>query len=174
MSAVKVTQRIRRGSVLAVSLSWAMLGMAAGCGDSANRVPLHPTSGKVLVDGAPAKGVEVRFYRTDQLNDIDALRPFATTGEDGGFQVGAYEKGDGAPAGRYKVTLFWTDRPPGSEPGPDVLGNQYTNAANSSLEVTISEGNNALTPFEVKKGARPAAKPTPKSSKPDPDGLGES
>jgi len=80
--------------------------IAAGCREATLRVPLHPTTGRILVDGKPAQGVEVRLHPAGELGSIDALTPFAATGEDGGFTLGTYAMEDGAPEGRYRVTLF--------------------------------------------------------------------
>jgi hypothetical protein len=123
---------------------------ASGCGGGEDRLPLFPASGVVLADGKPADGVEVRLVPADAIDDRDALRPFATTGADGAFALGTYEKGDGAPAGRYKVTLFQPDQPPGPGHPNDLLGGQFADAAKSPLEATIAEGPNTLKPFEVR------------------------
>jgi hypothetical protein len=144
-----------------------MLLILAGCGDG-GRLPLYPATGTVLVDGRPARGVEVRLHPVDRVGDLDAPRPFASSGEDGGFRLGTYLKGDGAPAGRYKVTLFWSDRPPRSDPGDDLLGGRYADPARSALEVTISEGDNRLGPFEVQKAPKGPRRPR---ARPDMDGL---
>src|SRR5262249_55059052 len=97
----------------------------SGCGRD-GRPPLFPATGRVLADGQPARGVEVRLHPFNRSRDFDAERPFATTGEDGSFRLGTREKEDGAPEGRYRVTLFWSDRPPGADPGDDLLGGRYT------------------------------------------------
>jgi hypothetical protein len=157
--------RIAIGLVVAAFLS--------GCGDAdPDRVPLQPASGRVIADGRPAAGVLVRFRPADALDSLDALVPFGTTDEEGVYILGTYEAGDGAPTGRYKVTLFWPDRPLGLEPAEDLLGGVYAQADRTELEATIGEGEQIIPPFEVAKSAA-----TPKKSsarkKPtfDPDGL---
>lgn len=157
-----------RGRRQLTGAAWLLLFI--GCGDD-GRLPLFPATGRVLVGGQPAAGVEVRLYPVDRLGDMDALRPFATTGEDGGFQLGTYEEADGAPAGRYKATLFWPDRPPGPSPPDDRLGGQYTDPARSALEVTIAEGENPLEPFSVPAVAAPAKRRPSRPARPDFDGL---
>jgi len=140
-----------------------------GCGDSGPpRAPLHPTSGTVIVDGQPAAGVQVRFRPAANPNALDALVPFGATDEDGVYTLGTYEPGDGAPAGRYKVTLFWSDRPPGPQPGEDQLGGVYTLADRTTLEATVGEGEQTIPPFEV---ARSKTAPTRKRPSVDNDGL---
>ena len=139
--------------------------LVVGCGGD-GRVPLFPANGSVQVDGKPAAGVVVRLVPADALDDRDALQPFATTGDDGTFALGTYDKGDGAPAGRYKVTLFQPDRPPGPSHPNDLLGGQYADAQRSGLEVVIAEGPNTLKPFEAK-GTPVAPQQSPVSHDPD-------
>ena len=145
-----------------------------GCGDAGPpRAALHPASGKVTVDGRPAPGVEVRLRPTDDPNSLDALVPFATTGEDGGFKLGTYEKGDGAPEGRYKLTLFWPDRPPGPSHAEDQLGGTYALPEKTTLEAVIVKGENTIPTIEVPKSAVKTTKPgrPRRGSRVDADGL---
>ncbi|WP_165068039.1 hypothetical protein [Paludisphaera rhizosphaerae] len=145
-----------------------------GCGESGTpRVALQPTSGKVTVDGQPTAGVEVRFRPADAPGSLDALVPFATTGDDGGFKLGTYEKGDGAPEGRYKVTLFWPDRPPGPQPAEDQLGGTYALAEKTPLEATVAKGENTIPTIEVPKSAVRTTKPGKprRGTRGDSDGL---
>lgn len=140
-----------------------------GCAESGPpQVPLHPTSGKVIVDGQPAAGVQIRFRPAANPNALDALVPFGATDEDGVYVLGTHEPGDGAPAGRYKVTLFWPDRPPGPQPGDDQLGGVYTLADRTTLEATVGEGSQTIPPFEV---ASSKKAPTRKRPAGDNDGL---
>lgn len=155
----------------------ALLGLLAssGCGEAVDRLPLHPASGKVVIDGEPAAGVQIRLHPIDRLNDASALQPFAASDAEGAFRLGTYEEGDGAPAGRYKATLFWPEKPPGPERPVDRLQGRYNDAPRSELDVTIVEGENTLTPFTAKKPVKPPApvrKPS-RTGRGDADGLGE-
>lgn len=165
-----------RASGIARSALLAALAFAgaAGCGDD-GKIPLHPASGRVIADGEPARGVRVRLHPADRLEDIDAPRPFATTGEDGVFHLGTFEGADGAPAGRYKVTFFWPDPPEGSDRPDDLLGGQYSAPEKTALEASISPKENQLGPYEVKKSAaKPATgRRASRAARPDNDGLGE-
>jgi hypothetical protein len=151
----------------------ALIFALAGCGGPP-RVPLYEASGKVLVEGQPAKGVEVRLHPADRLGDPNALRPFATTGEDGSFRLGTYEAGDGAPEGRYKATLFWPDRPPGPGHPNDQLGGAYATAEKAQFEVEIPKNAVGIQPFEAKKPAPVAPLPGKRARPraPDFDGVG--
>jgi hypothetical protein len=155
----------------------ALFGLLAspGCGGAVDRLPLHPATGKVVIDGEPEPGVQIRLHPADKLNDASALQPFAVSDAEGAFRLGTYEEGDGAPAGRYKATLFWPEKPPGPERPVDLLQGRYNDASRSELDVTIAEGENALKPFEATKPEKPAA-PRRKPARPaqrDVDGLGE-
>ncbi len=159
----------RRG--VGAALRILVLLLLPGCGDD-GRVPLYPAVGRVLVDGEPAPDVQVVLYPADQVGDPDALRPRGTTGTDGSFVAGTYEKGDGAPAGRYVVTLFRPDVPPGPTPPDDLLGGKYANPEASGLAVTVLEGPTELEPFRVTGAASRAAgrrRTTP--ALPDVDGM---
>jgi hypothetical protein len=155
-------------------LAAALLGALGlvGCGGDQG-VPLYPAEGRVVVDGRPAAGVVVRLHPADRLQDVDAARPFATTDTDGAFRLGTRTDGDGAPEGRYKLTLFLPDRPPGPAPPRDLLGGRYARPETSPLEVRIAPGPNRLGPFDVTApAARPTAKaPPPRPRRPDPDAL---
>lgn len=163
----------RRDRLAALAL--AGLLAASGCGEPPDRLPLHSASGKVVIDGRPEPRVQIRLHAVDKLNNSGSLQPFAVSDDDGAFRLGTYEEGDGAPAGRYKATLFWPDNPPGPERPVDLLQGRYNDASRSELDVTIVEGDNLLKPFVATKPAKPAVaprKPT-KPSRRDVDGLGE-
>jgi hypothetical protein len=150
-----------------------VLTLAAGCGGGETRVERFPASGMVRVDGKPAGGVQVMLHPADGIGDLDALKPTATSDAEGAFQVGTYGKGDGAPAGRYKVTLYLPASPPtGSNSPDDLLGGRYLDPATSPLEATIGAEQNRLGPFEVSKAARPPRSPKNRPSRPDADGVG--
>lgn len=145
-----------------------------GCGESGPpRVALRPTSGKVTIEGQPAVGVEVRLRPADAPGSLDALVPFATTGDDGSFKLGTYEEGDGAPEGRYKMTLFWPDRPPGPQPGEDQLGGTYALAERTTLEATVAKGENTIPTIEIPKSVVKTTKPGKprRGTRGDSDGL---
>jgi hypothetical protein len=146
-----------------------MAVLATGCGDD-NRLPLSPASGRVLVDGQRAAGIQVRLVPADRLDDPDALRPFAVTGDDGSFRLGTYTMEDGAPAGRYKAIIIWPMPPP--HDSSDRLGGRYNDPVRSTWDVTIAVGDNVLSPFEASKPAGPAPRRGPsRSSKADAAGL---
>ena len=154
-------------------LAWAIV---AGCNGERPGVPLHPASGKVLVDGQPAGGVEVRLHPAGAIGSIDAMKPFAITGEDGGFTLGTYRKGGRGPRRAViGVTLFWPDRPPGPQRTRRPAGGAYTQAETSGLEVDDLRGQNELTDLRGQEGRRPSTssrRPRRQGPSKDRDGVG--
>ena len=148
------------------------VGLLAGCGGDGG-VPLYPASGQVLVNGQPAAGVEVRLHPADRPGDLDAPRPFAVTRENGSFELGTFAEGDGAPAGRYLVSLVWPEEPARREPPEDRLNWAYSDPHKSALRATIAEGETALEPFRVAFGEEPRVRATTRprnAGRPGPDG----
>jgi hypothetical protein len=90
-----------KSPVWAFFLGVACACSAAGCGGEAgdNR-PRYPTSGTVLLEGAPVEGAVVAFV----LEDGDATAA-AMTDELGKFQLNLPPGKGGIPAGKYKITV---------------------------------------------------------------------
>src|SRR5262249_29117138 len=80
------------------------LAFAAGCGDG--KPTPYPVSGKVLVGGKEADGAIVRLWPVDS-DGPDAVRPLGYVQPDGSFQLTSHKENDGAPPGKYKVTVEW-------------------------------------------------------------------
>jgi hypothetical protein len=113
--------------------------------------PVYPVKGRVVVDGKPAAGVDVRFHSLDDPQD-QLARPLGTTGDDGEFTVSTYNPNDGLPAGSYAVTMRWL---PKGYRGPIESGNKlpvrYDDPETSGFKVQISKGENVLPLFELEK-----------------------
>ncbi|MDR3619323.1 MAG: hypothetical protein P4L85_08230 [Paludisphaera borealis] len=161
----------RCAAVLALASAALLL---PSCGGDEGRPKRYPASGKILVDGKGAGGIRIRLHPIDRLRDVDALNPSGVTDDDGAYRLGTYEEVDGAPAGRYKATLFWPDAPPGQSRPKDLFGGKYAKPESSVFEFSIAEGDNQLADIEATKAAAPA-KPRPTARRkaeagPDPDG----
>lgn len=115
-----------------------------------NPSALQPVAGKVLVDGKPDTGVEVRLYPLNRSNDVDAPHPHGTTDKEGRFQLRTGETGKGAPAGPYLVTLVW----PAGRGGADQLGDAFAEPDGSGLTALIDEKTTELPTFEVSAARR--------------------
>jgi hypothetical protein len=63
----------------------------------------------VLFEGRPARGALVVFHPLDDPRP-KAVKPRATVGRDGNFDLFTYSASDGAPAGNYAVSVVWNMR----------------------------------------------------------------
>lgn len=109
--------------------------------------------GKVLFRGQPAVGASVAFV---PLTDLRAPKAQARVGADGAFQLSTYELNDGAPAGRYGVTITWPEPNPRSQgegdeelQGPDRLGGRYSNPQASPWTIEVADQPLELEPFHT-------------------------
>lgn len=132
---------------------------ASGCGEDGPKIPLFPATGRVVFGDAPADGVEVRFFDAANVTDPDAPHPFATTDAEGRFELGTFEAGDGAPAGRYKVMLLWPEGPPGPGVPRDRLNRAFTDPSKSPFEVAVAEAATEFDPFVIDPAAVKKAAP---------------
>ncbi|MFO0876885.1 MAG: hypothetical protein U0840_05885 [Gemmataceae bacterium] len=99
----------------------------------------------------PAAGAMVVFHPV-QIKDPRAV-PRGKVEKDGTFQLSTYEAGDGAPPGRYKVTIDW--RKGGSldpnNDGVSLVHDRYTKPASTPIEVEISAETAELKAIEISK-----------------------
>jgi hypothetical protein len=91
----------RAGILTAVPVALALL---SGCGGDKwvkGRPPVYRASGQVLYQGKPLEGAFVTFTPTGGGTHGASGR----TDAEGRFTLTTFEPGDGAPAGRYRVTV---------------------------------------------------------------------
>src|SRR5262245_27756324 len=134
---VRLPPSCRRGLLVLTCLGALFL---PACGKSA-RQPVHPVRGQVLVEGRPAAQAIVTFHPPG--TNAREFRPSAQTDEQGNFTLTTYETGDGAPEGKYAVTVTWfrssSNKPAeGDESMRNSLPPRYANPASSRLEATVS------------------------------------
>lgn len=136
----------------------ATIALAVGCssgGDVDGRMKVYPVSGTVKVGGQPAAGARVVFYgATPELTGPGTVSPAAETDESGVFHLRSYEPQDGAPAGKFNVTVAWPEEvPEGVDPEvnrpKDRLKNRYLDPEKSGLTAEVPEGGIELPPFEL-------------------------
>lgn len=120
-----------------------ILIFSVGCGGAPQDAPmtaLHAFSGVVEVDGKPAGGAHVALHPVDN-SGLGVVTPNGVTDENGLFFLTTYSPSDGAPEGKYKVTVSWADveNPGASDPdyGPEKLPSKYQDKGTSPLEVEI-------------------------------------
>jgi hypothetical protein len=134
------------------------LGALSGCGDG--RPSLVPVSGKVTLNGAPVDGALIGF----EPEGIDGFnRPsIATTDSSGNFVVGTYDKADGMPTGKYKVSVLKKEvvgKLPENFNSEDTAANiqpvryqwtvpkRYATSIDSGLTVEVTSS--GMTPAEI-------------------------
>jgi len=139
--------------VLAILIGF---GGLTGCSQSSS---LEPVTGKVRVEGKPARGAMVMFH-TDGPANIRSTPATATVGDDGSFTMATGVLG-GVKPGRYLATVVWPDpnvkltdaqRMMGASlsDAPDLLKGRYATRETSGLAVEIKPGINVLEPFDLK------------------------
>jgi hypothetical protein len=119
------------------------------------RMQVYPVSGKVTVGGQPATGAKVVLYgATPELKGAGTIPPEGTTDENGAFALRSYEPEDGAPAGKFIVTILWPEPIPEGvdeemfQP-KDRLKDRYSNPETSGLTAEIPVGGGELPPFKL-------------------------
>src|ERR1051326_6275998 len=105
-SRTRPTKRVRA----LVSLSrLALVLLLPACQESRyERVALSPVRGKVLYNGQPAVGAEVRLHPVT-ASEKSKFYPVAKVEADGSFALTTFENKDGAPPGEYLVTVRWDE-----------------------------------------------------------------
>ncbi len=156
-----------------------ILGMAiltlAGCGDG--RPSLVPVSGTVTLNGAPLGEAQLGF-EPDGIEGYS--RPSsAITDSSGKFIVGTYDKADGIPKGKYKVTVFKKEvvgKLPENYNSEDTAANaqpvqyqwtvpqKYATSANSGLTVEVTSS--GMTPAEIALSGEPEMESTSRTAEP--------
>src|SRR5262245_53947543 len=82
-----------------------------GCGQRGDQLPVYSVKGIANYNGKPMKGASIVLVPSKPDSKLK-MPPFGVVGEDGSFAITSYGKGDGAPAGEYKVTFTWSDGDP--------------------------------------------------------------
>jgi len=126
------------GRQVGVALVLTILG--AGCGET--RLQVFPVKGQLLWEGQPAAGAVVYFHLTtetvDAQNPAKGRRPWGRVAADGTFELTTYVKNDGAPKGRYRVSVYWV-KGAGNDEATPLLPESFMNPATSGLP-TVEQG----------------------------------
>lgn len=141
-----ISGRLVRGfAVFVVSLG------LASCGQKNERIAVHPVTGKVTFNNQPAAGAMVVFHPLDKKDDRAV--PRGKVEKDGTFKLSTYDADDGAPSGKYKVTIDWRKSNPldPNDNGVSLVAAKYTRPDTTPLEVEITPETTELKPFEITK-----------------------
>jgi hypothetical protein len=130
-------------------LMFAIAPMA--CSSRAGDGGVYPVRGQVLFQGKPTPGAMVFFYPV--AGGPGAVRPHAVVEDDGSFQVSTYKRNDGAPPGKYDVTVAWTKPAHGDNDGDSLIPISYGDPHTSDLHAEVKEQVNDLPPFQLQQRA---------------------
>lgn len=114
---------------------------ASGCGGSGGAT--EPVTGKVTFkDGSPVAGGTIVFADVvENSSSIGYIQP------DGSYTLGTFDEADGAPMGKYKVTIIG-DSEYGEKSAVDA---RFGLQDNTPLEAEVKAGDNKID-FEVERG----------------------
>lgn len=150
-----VSELFRKGGKACRARVVCGLLMVTLCGCGKAKSPwetVYPAKGKVTFKGKAVPNAELAFFPQD-ISVPAMVRPRATSAEDGTFTVWTYEKGDGAPAGSYKVTVIHSEVVVGNGTvgaKPNDLPKKYSTPDTTDLLVEIGEVPTDIPPFELK------------------------
>jgi hypothetical protein len=136
-----------------VSLRLLLRGALAGVlllgASCSGRKAVYPVTGKVLFEGRPAAGAVVQFHALDKA-EKDPVAPLGEVGADGAFRLTTYAHEDGAPAGRYAVTVSWGVPSKGGD-GMDrlLVPTRYLSPDTSKLTAEVPTQAAELPPFKL-------------------------
>ena len=119
------------------AMAAALLTAIVGCGKSGPT--LHPVVGKVTIDGQPAKEGGVVFH-----DESNGLRQFVGGITPDGIYKIMHLREEGAPAGKYRVTVFVTETPMDANGNPTNLprtlsDQKFMDARNTPLSVEVTD-----------------------------------
>ncbi len=124
-----------------------LLAACGGCGQPPRETATaFPVEGRFTVNGKPASGALVSFVpQTPPREGRRAIPSQARADDSGAFKLTTFHTSDGAPAGDYKVTLYWPAPNPAAAPhgdddavlGPDQLRGRFASAEKSNLRAHV-------------------------------------
>lgn len=131
-------------------LVWIVL-FAVGCGS--HEIPLYPVEGRVTFKGAPVADATVALH-----GDASTRLPTGRTDADGKFRISTLKEGDGAPVGKYVVTVskFSVDVPDSPQPtSMDQAAKAPPKTVNAKSELPRPYGDPAQSRLECEVSAKP-------------------
>lgn len=130
-----------------------------GCGSGEptlipGRNPTVPVRGQITLDGTPIEGATVMFFSEKLM-----ITSYGKTDQSGQYELTTYEPGDGAPAGRYQVSVKKSSQTivePSDHPAlppkaktAQLLPPQYSDYKSSQLRAVVAEGGNNAFQFNL-------------------------
>lgn len=131
----------------------AVVTALAGCSNSGSPwEKTHPVSGVVTYKGQPLADAEIAFFPLEK-DAPETVRPKAKSTAGGKFTVWTYNPGDGAPVGKYKVTVVHNEVAVSKDTivaKPNDLPPKYASRESTDLELQIVAGNNESATLTLK------------------------
>ncbi|QDU77967.1 hypothetical protein Pan97_50460 [Bremerella volcania] len=121
-----------------------------GCEPGTSNPPTSPVTGKVTYKGEAVEGATIQFLPSS--SEVKVAN--ATSGTDGTYALSTFETGDGAMAGKYKVTVrklvpvqqgVQKDGENAGEPAyvnKDMLPKKYMSMDSTPLEFEVTASGN--------------------------------
>lgn len=106
----------------------------------------HPATGSIEYKGKPIEAAELTLFPLDP-SIPESVRPKGRSTADGKFELGTYAQSDGAPAGKYKVTVVRNQVAVSKNTivtKPNDLPVKYSNLSSTDLVVEIVAGKNEI------------------------------
>src|SRR5262249_53332966 len=115
-------------------------------GSKVKKVPTHPVTGTVTLDGKPRAGATVGFHRRNPETEKYTTAADGLTDETGRFQLSTYTRFDGCPAGEFTVTVVKTGKGYYDREAPEksLIPEKYATPDKSEIKVTVKEGSNEV------------------------------
>lgn len=153
----RLLPRLAQVATIALLITGAYWGLRS---TSKPGVAIVPVTGAVFVDGQPVGGAEVVLYPVDAAGP-DPLRPRGVVEADGRFLVTTFEEKDGAPAGRYIVTIRIAPEAAAAVGAKSEVWARLAHPRTSPLtaDVPQSEAGVELPAFQLASGKSPERKP---------------
>ena len=142
----------------------ALVITSSGCWGK-DRLDVSPVRGQVVYNGVGVPQAIVIFFPIEPADETaQKMRPFAYADGAGQFAIKTYIDGDGAPPGKYRVSIIapagppprsTKDRPADAQISasgstvrvPPAIVRKYANVDTAGIEVNIEDGENNLEPF---------------------------
>ncbi len=129
-----------------------LLATVIGCGRSGPpQVTVYPAKGQITFQGKPVPGAMVTLHPQSKP-EVEFPTPRASVDADGTFRVSTFAGGDGAPQGKYTVTVLWykpVKKGSDVHAGPNIIPLKYCKANSSPLVVEIAAQPTELPPIKL-------------------------
>ena len=146
-------RKCKRAFALAIAVCLGGMSVISGCEAKKPWETTVPVAGSVTFNGQPVAGAQITLYpRSAEVPT--SVRPSATSGPDGRFQVGTYANQDGAPVGEYAVAIIWhplVKSASGPVRGDNKLPLRYAKPETSGVSASVDTGGGTLPTFALKK-----------------------